>query len=339
MEKLSYAQILNLIKEKGVSLNIVGDYGCIRFFSGREIVFNPDETPSMKVNLKGYEIIHENNGIEIYHEVLNTENEFKNYLKKYNIDLNGLIEIDKINDRFSTLKEYEENVFFENISMLDLLEKYNDCNIFSLTSGFAIDSISNEQKVKVLNDLKEENKKYLLDRYNAVKDEYNLPPFELLYNDIQEEVYNFEKLHRHEYDFIFANSFICDHVGKDTKYSQPTNFFWHFYHNLGRELDSVIELNSKISNEDDDSILEDEEYVELKPYLIKTEKTYITHCTSGPLQKVYYFKLNNQTKNWLLKYENDYQLNVNKLCDLAIYDNDKLRFSSCTHEEFHNDIQ
>lgn len=50
---------------------------------------------------------------------------------------------------------------------------------------------------------------------------------------------------------------------------------------------------------------------------------------------MFYFALNEQTTAWLAQFEHDYQFT--KLEDLAFYKGDKLLFSSCTHEGFHND--
>ena len=48
----------------------------------------------------------------------------------------------------------------------------------------------------------------------------------------------------------------------------------------------------------------------------------------------YYFKLNDETKNHLLKYDSDYDLD--ELQDLTLYQNNKIKFYSCTHEEYNS---
>jgi len=48
----------------------------------------------------------------------------------------------------------------------------------------------------------------------------------------------------------------------------------------------------------------------------------------------YYFKLNDETKKYLLKFDNDFCLEP--LEDLAIYKDNELKFYSCTHERFNS---
>ena len=82
--------------------------------------------------------------------------------------------------------------------------------------------------------------------------------------------------------------------------------------------------------------LESDENKALKDNLIKTEVTFVWHCTSSSeLSKVFYFKLNDDTVEWLKRFKSDYDLEL--LEDLAFYKKGKLLFSSCTHERFHSD--
>ena len=49
---------------------------------------------------------------------------------------------------------------------------------------------------------------------------------------------------------------------------------------------------------------------------------------------IYYFKLNDLTKKYLLQFKSDFDLV--DLEDLVLYQNDKELFSSCTHERYNS---
>ena len=62
----------------------------------------------------------------------------------------------------------------------------------------------------------------------------------VLYVKIKDECKAFEGKYKEKYlqeEGFFDNGFIADHVGEDTKYSEPREMFWHFYHTLGNEVD------------------------------------------------------------------------------------------------------
>ena len=92
------------------------------------------------------------------------------------------------------------------------------------------------------------------------------------------------------------------------------------------------------------SIVEiDEKYKELIPFVKKREISFETHCTkSAALFETYYFELNDITKKWLLKYKSVFDFSdeyPGDLQDLALYKDDELKFSSCTHEEYRSDMK
>ena len=140
---------------------------------------------------------------------------------------------------------------------------------------------------------------------------------------------------------FFQNSFICDCVlteryGKRTKYVEPVGYFWHFYHLIGQNLDRKKHIEELMKNKNELSALDKIEDNILKQNLIKYEILYHNHCTeSGGLMVNYYFKLNEETKKWLLQFKNDFDIN-GSLEDLAFYKDEKLVFSSCTHEKFNS---
>lgn len=230
-------------------------------------------------------------------------------------------------------------------SMNYLINLYNDCDTFSLTLSKTISTITKPEKEKLLSKAILEEKEFLKTYYDQISKEelkkYKLPEYESLFNDVLFEVENFySELRDKDFNkliFKKKSPFICDHVGKSTKYSKPQNFIWHLYHNIQHVLMSIDELNKmEILEEFDYDGLNLEENSYLKNNVSRFEYTYNTHCTSGPLQLVYYFRLNEETKKWLLNFKDDYDLENSILQDLAFYKNNELKFSSCTHEAFNS---
>lgn len=223
-----------------------------------------------------------------------------------------------------------------------ILDKFNDCNIFSLTSRLPIKNIPIIDKEHLLkqNLNNEKNDLFKYYQYFAKKENIDID-FETLFNDIVKECEKFySKIKGKDMAKLCkkrSSPFICDHVGKDTKYSKPENLIWHFYCNI----QNVFMSNDELSNLPEtngfqaDTIFKDKDIV-LKNNFLKYEYTFSSHCTKGPLQLVLYFKLNNETKDWLLQFKNDFDLEDSEFEDLAIYNNDKIEFSSCTHEKFNN---
>lgn len=279
--------------------------------------------PAVEEILNGYNIFKSKDNIEIEKFKLNN---IKDILSL--ISVNGKINVIKIGE-FSKLEDFYENARFQNASMSYLLNKYSNANIISLTTLFLPKfSINSEEAIKALNDLKIDNLKNIKDLYkkhNITKD------FDILVKEIKEECYLFKN------NFKKGSSpFICDHVGTDTKYSEPIDFYWHVYEILSEEIESEINLNKLLKNKKNNKILEVlDEYNDLKCNLIRYDITFTTHVTKGPLQVVYYFNLNDDVKKYLLNFENDYLLT--NLEDLAIYQNDILLYASCTHEGFRVD--
>lgn len=228
------------------------------------------------------------------------------------------------------------------ITMIELLEKFDECDTFSLTGSIENVIITSESKNFALDEIKKINRTYLLEYYNKLKDQYSFIPFDDLYNEIEKECIDFEitqkDIYMKKYGF-FDNSFICDCVmseknGKRTKYTEPEGFFWHFYHLMGQNLDRKLYVE-KLNNNKLNAIDKIKDNL-LKKNLIKYEILFHNHCTeSGSLMINYYFKLNEETKKWLLQFKNDFAIE-GELDDLAFYKNDEIKFSSCTHEKFNS---
>lgn len=219
--------------------------------------------------------------------------------------------------------------------MATILKEFNDCTVFSLTYANKIKSIPQKDKENLLNTHLNEEKIRMQERYQYVsKTESNLPPFEKIFDEIYEECKAFYNNFKTKSFPSGFSPYICDHVGKDTKYHQPISLFWHIYHSLQNVIfsqDNLTELPTT-----DDFLPDQINDICLKTNFIKYEYTYQTHCTSGPLQLVFYFKLNKNTKQWLLKFKDDFALEGTDFEDLALYCNNQPKFSSCTHERFNS---
>ena len=96
-------------------------------------------------------------------------------------------------------------------------------------------------------------------------------------------------------------------------------------------------INKHINKSKNNKILKIlDKYPKLKNNYISYKITFNTYVTGGPLQIIYYFELNDETKEYLLEFKDDYSFN-NGLEDLALYKDDKILYASCTHERFRYD--
>ncbi len=244
-------------------------------------------------------------------------------------------------DGHTSLEKYLAHKAFQEMDMQGLLEKYKDCDSFALCGYYGERYLPDEECERVCEEMSADNYAYLFAQYEKYKEEYDLPPFERLYEDIFQECerYLAKKVKRNKF---YSVSMICDEVGRKTKYSEPMELFWHFYHLMGFDFDNVMSVAPLQLCEDKTpptAILDEPEYIALRPHLLSCTPTFKTHCTtSGSLQKELRFALNEQTKAWLLGHKDDYDFE-GELQDLAFYKDGKLRFSSCTHEGFHDDIE
>lgn len=115
-------------------------------------------------------------------------------------------------------------------SMQYILDKFGQCNIFSLTSALQVKSIPATDKKRLLDENLNDEKQYLLDRYEYFSQNEHLSvDFETMFNDIVKECEHFcEDIKNSSFPitarFNGTSPFICDHVGKDTKYSEPPDY-------------------------------------------------------------------------------------------------------------------
>ena len=228
--------------------------------------------------------------------------------------------------------------------MEHILSIYHDCDTFSLSLAKQISSVSTKAKEQLADEFKASEKERMREYYNHYQtdeDLKKLADYDTLFDEVFSEAIEFyaqfEGKEVHELIAQKVDPFLCDYVGKTTKYDKPFNFFWHLYHtcqNVIMNSDSLKGL--PVDNGFEDKVFKNDFNKPLKPHLQKVEYTYSSHCTVGPLQLVYYFSLNNETKAWLNQFKDDYALSDSDFEDLAIYKNGEVKFSSCTHEGFNS---
>ena len=274
-----------------------------------------------------------------------------------------------------------------------ILDKYSDCDTFSLTGQICDYDCSDEELDMIMNSTKGEEREKILEkhyiRFKVTEDDYlnalnqlekkqknklenyydknikklkKYPNFEELYNEIEKECYDYcnkknkkkitdmffhkEAINSYKIegysdseikkikDDFFKCSFIADDVGKKTKYGkEDTTFFWNFYSDVGFIIDRKREFNKSICNDGKNPIFRLPN--ELKDNLIKYEIQFFNSVTvCNRLMINYYFKLNNESKKYLLRYKSDFDLD--DLEDLSMFKNNKLLFYSCTHEHYNS---
>jgi len=178
----------------------------------------------------------------------------------------------------------------------------------------------------------------------------------LLYEEIESECYNFDSEENRQKYFddyysdkktgiseeqikrfkekIFRCSFIADNVGKTTKYgNEHSGFFRNLYHDIAMNIDREKDKKEFCVSDGVSPLEQIPE--ELKEHFLYYEISFFNAVTiSGGLMINYYFKLNNESKKYLLKFKNDFY--INELEDLTFYKNGKEKFYSCTHEQFNS---
>lgn len=249
--------------------------------------------------------------------------------------------------------------------MNKILNKFDDCNKFSLTgkvSRYNI-TISQEEFSKALEKIEERKKEEKRKLYEDNKEKFvNYPEFDKLYEEIEKECKDFdceenrqfyinkyysdekleqykkieiteEEINEMKNDF-FRCSLIADNVGKTTKYGKEyRGFFWNFYHDVAMMIDRQNDKKRYCIN-DGKSPLE-QIPTELKEHFLYYEVSYYNSVTtSGGLMINYYFQLNDETKKYLLQFRNDFYMR--ELEDLTLYKDDETKFFSCTHEGFNS---
>ena len=245
------------------------------------------------------------------------------------------------------------------LTMKEILEKYNDCDTFSLTGMVDGYKVSEKEFYDALTYMKKRNSQYLEDEYNKYQlQQKGYPKFDKLYSEIEQECrefYNeenrqisinrlyesYKKLglsdKRIKYINIsarFKYSLIISLVGTTTKYgNEYEDYFHRFYYDVSENLDIENDKIEYCFNNGKNPI--EQVPQELKEYLIRYETSFFNNVTaSNGLMINYYFYFNNKTKDYLLKFKSDFDLAG--LEDLTIYKGDDVEFYSCTHEKFNS---
>ena len=245
------------------------------------------------------------------------------------------------------------------LTMKEILEKYNYCDTFCLTGMVDGYKVSEKEFYDALAYKKKRNSQYLEEKYNEYElQQKGYPEFDKLYSEIEQECKEFDNEENRqkyvketyekykEWGFSeerikdidiynrFKYSLIVSLVGKTTKYGNDyKNYFWHFYNYVGQNLDIEDDKIEYCFNNGKNPI--EQVPQELKEYLMRYKISFFNRVTeSNGLMINYYFYLNDKTKEYLLKFKSDFDLEG--LEDLTIYKGDNVEFYSCTHEKINS---
>lgn len=237
--------------------------------------------------------------------------------------------------------------------MKTLLMHYPQATSFSLTGPFqkgydqnhpyGIYKLDEAMAKKIEENIKNHLFQNLHLRYSnwSNKDKLIHPSYDELIASIQQEV-------RAHLSLVYSKKlpkdtspFMCDvFMMKKAKHQQPSDL-WHFYHDISLFEDTYqVSLDAARNNSierDIFDIFQNPYYAPLKPSLLKTNISFFWHCTqSSQLAITYYFSLNQESIAWLNELKGP--LDMKELEDFALYHNEELLFSSCTHEGFETDV-
>lgn len=340
MIKLKPEEFKNLLDTDEITFSFAISGGVLEVSPSITIMLDERMT-NAEIKHSGYEIIRYSGGDVAFHETFEEYGEAFEYISKY-VRISDTVNIDKMNG-FETQEEFYADRRFTNATMRELLEKYKDCNVFSLTC-YTREKISRAKADEIIARERISAEREAAKLYES-EDTSGLPPLETLIKEVREECAEFTAQNRRKFPEKrygkYIASFISDYVADEkTKYYGP-DFLWHFYSEFGREYDNIAYINDRVSCGENDA----DEFAEsgcefLRDKILRVDTAFENHCTkTSELLKTYYFPLDDETREWLSAKENDYDFDIESLCDLAFYCGGKLRFSSCTHEQFHNDIK
>ena len=245
------------------------------------------------------------------------------------------------------------------LSMQELLNKFPECDTFSL-AGSVNKRLTNGDLKKILKDTENGAKDFCL-KYCFVAS--NGVDFEYTYNVIRKQFYQsygvmgtkelvksvvfkliIDKFNTMDHNsskckeiinYINNNNFkndskdiayICETLDVCKDYSQLENYILAVIQQLYLEYD----CKQNAENNETQKIKLD---TVLKNNLIKEEISYDDGAAIYSfLSTVYYFKLNDETKKWLLQFKSDFDFD-GPFDDLVFYKNGEVVFSSVTHEK------
>lgn len=240
----------------------------------------------------------------------------------------------------------------DKLLMNDVLDQFPEANRFSLTGSFdknisesnpyGIYRTTEEDAHRILDQLSKISMNFFVASYQTFKEEdkQNLPPFDELVESIKDE--SLEHVKRSiKNDFKDHRPINDLFMDEETKFTHPPQLY-HFYHHYEHLFSTYLyQIEHILKNNKErylDDVFETDSYKILKESCIKKELTYVWHSTiSNRLSVLYTFKLNETSKDWLLKHEDVF--GFVELEDLALYQDDLLLFSSNTHEKMYKDVR
>lgn len=245
------------------------------------------------------------------------------------------------------------------------IEGLNDREIVNFKDQFISNyTITEKQYDEAIQNIRKNIRNKYKKIYENRREEYkDYPDFDLLFTDIEEECRKFDCEENRRYYIennfteediarykklgisdkeieemkknFFRVSFIADRVGEITKYGEKKD---GFFRNLYSAISMIIEIENN-KEEYCKNGLDPINQVpdELKKYLLYYKISFYNEVTVTSVPMInYYFKFNEETKRYLLNFKNDFELN--ELEDLSLYKDNKVLFSSCTHESFNSAV-
>ena len=250
-------------------------------------------------------------------------------LEKLGFILNGTVTVNSINETFDTYAEFLEDKKFKTASMQEILEKVESlgANRFVLVSDFGKNKLSQVFAQGIFENT-------LSDVLSACKYLYeNLQNFEISFNGLIEKIFI-------EWSSCFSGFSAKDGYQKfkeNTKSVREDEILLPFYEQFDFLSECKICLDESISEKAEipfDIELEKDENKSLKSALIDLEIGFSCHAEAkNTLLKTFSFTLNEDTKSYLLQFENDYS--IVGFSHLAFYKDEKLLFSSNSKTKQH----
>ena len=265
------------------------------------------------------------------------------FLVKNKVIIDSKCDVVSING-FSSIVDMEEHRAFLDISMSKILTTFSSANRFCLCENYGDYRVSETLADDIFNFLLRNTFQFAGKEFDALpqSEKLLLPSFEDLFTDIKSECDAFDKMVLNGGLKEEESPFIVDRYYQGlTKYTNDG--LYHLYssiHLLSKEYSMILnDASTKPHERDIKSLFLYHNFIALERHLLKSEVTFVTHCTTGTrLMIVHYFSLNEETKEWLLQFKDDYSL-PEEVEDLALYEDEKCIFSSCTHEHLHADLR
>ena len=337
MEKITVEQFKKWVVKEGVRLEIFSSLTTATISKNLQYdMYEVEGKLTAKVSVLGYCVTL--NGVK--RDFSSLQNMVKFLLEEGFIN-NGEILISKINGEYTSFEQFNRAVAFENATMGEIIEKSIELGAksFVLVSPlqkaitkdypFGVQKIDEEMAKEIF----EESLQGVIERSkalykNKIKQGEVLPEF----NFIMQEIYSlwFQCFSADSTEGLNLFREACKKVENNLDIID----FYNEFLILGEQkvcLDKTVENKFELAF---DLEFDQPQNALLGDYLSDIEVTFSWHTTTTTrLYKVFKFELNEQTKGWLMQFENDYK--IEGFEDLAFYAGDELIFSSCTHEKFH----